>query len=163
MHTRLSLVLVTGVVFGLAAPLIAADPVKTTKPDQAALEQAFVEKLTGAALVGSFSTDGKDGKAGDKYQIASAKKLQGDTWQIVYKAKIGEQSVDLPIAIKVLWAGDTPVMTLDDFTIPGIGTFTARVLFHGDRYVGTWQHGDHGGAMWGRVEKTDAKPAAEKK
>ncbi len=150
-------------VFALTSPLIAADPVKATKPDQAALEQAFAEKLTGASLVGSFSTDGKDGKAGDKYQIASAKKLQGDTWQIVYKAKIGEQSVDLPIAIKVLWAGDTPVMTLDDFTIPGIGTFSARVLFHGDRYVGTWQHGDVGGAMWGRVEKIEAKPATEKK
>ena len=157
------LVLSLAFVLTLTSPIIAADPVKTTKPDQAALEQAFAEKLTGVALVGSFSTDGKDGKAGDKYQIASAKKLQGETWQIVYKAKIGEQTVDLPIAIKVLWAGDTPVMTLDDFTIPGIGTFTARVLFHGDRYVGTWQHGDHGGAMWGRVEKTDAKPAAEKK
>ena len=69
----------------------------------------------------------------------------------------------VPIAIKVLWAGDTPVMTLDDFTIPGIGTFSARVLFHGDRYVGTWQHGDVGGAMWGRVQKIEAKPAAEKK
>lgn len=151
-------------VFGLISPLIAADPAKAAKPDQAALEQAFSEKLTGASLVGSFSTDGKDGKAGDRYQIGSAKKLSGDSWLITYKAKIGEQTVDLPIAIKVLWAGDTPVMTLDDFTIPGIGTFTARVLFHGDRYVGTWQHGDHGGAMWGRVEKkTDAKAEPEKK
>ncbi len=158
------LILSLALVFGLVSPLIAADPAKTTKPDQAALEQAFAEKLTGASLVGSFSTDGKDGKAGDRYQIASAKKLSGDSWLITYQAKIGEQSVDLPIAIKVLWAGDTPVMTLDDFTIPGIGTFTARVLFHGDRYVGTWQHGDHGGAMWGRVEKkSDAKPEPEKK
>ena len=148
-------------VLGLVSPLVAADP---PKPDQAALEQAFADKLTGATLVGSFSTDGKDGKAGDRYQIAGAKKLQGDTWQITYKAKIGEQVVDLPIAIKVLWAGDTPVMTLDDFTIPGVGTFTARVLFHGDRYVGTWQHGDHGGAMWGRVEKkAESKADAEKK
>ena len=120
--------------------------------------------LTGASLVGSFSTDGKEGRAGDKYQISSAKKLEGDTWQVVYKAKIGEQVVDLPIAIKVLWAGDTPVMTLDDFTIPGVGTFSARVLFHGDRYVGTWQHGDVGGAMWGRVEKTaNIKSDTEKK
>ncbi len=151
-------------IIGLVSPLVAADSVKAAKPDQAALEQAFAEKLTGASLVGSFSTDGKDGKAGDKYQIASVKKLQGDTWLITYKAKIGEQMVDLPIAIKVLWAGDTPVMTLDDFTIPGIGTFSARVLFHGDRYVGTWQHGDVGGAMWGRVEKkAEAKPEAEKK
>lgn len=149
---------------GMVSPLLAADPPKAAKPDQAALEQAFADKLTGASLVGSFSTDGKDGKAGDKYQIASAKKLQGDTWLITYKAKIGEQMVDLPIAIKVLWAGDTPVMTLDDFTIPGVGTFSARVLFHGDRYVGTWQHGKVGGAMWGKVEQSAApKSDTEKK
>lgn len=147
-------------VIGLVSPLAAADPPRATKPDQAALELAFAEKLTGATLVGSFSTDGKEGKSADRYQIASAKKLQGDVWQITYKAKIGEQVVDLPIAIKVLWAGDTPVMTLDELTIPGVGTFTARVLFHGNRYVGTWQHGDHGGSMWGLVEK---KSEPEKK
>lgn len=158
------LILSLALVFGLVSSLVAADPPKAAKLDQAALEHAFADKLTGAALVGSFSTDGKDGKAGDRYQIASAKKLNGDNWLVTYKAKIGEQVIDLPVPIKVLWAGDTPVMTLDELTIPGLGTFTARVLFHGDRYVGTWQHGDHGGAMWGRVEKkTDTKPEPEKK
>ena len=71
--------------------------------------------------------------------------------------KVGENEIDVPIPIKVYWADDTPVMSLTDLTIPGVGTFTARVMFHGDRYAGTWQHGEVGGHMWGLVEKPDAK------
>ena len=89
--------------------------------------------------------------------IALAKKLNGDDWVITSKMKIGENEVDIPIVIKVYWADDTPVMSLTDLTIPGLGTFTSRVMFHGDRYVGTWQHGDKGGHMWGTVEKPAGK------
>ena len=35
---------------------------------------------------------------------------------------------------------DTPIILMTDATIPGMGTFTARVFFHGDLYAGTWEH-----------------------
>jgi hypothetical protein len=54
-------------------------------------------------------------------------------------------------------------MSLTDLTIPGVGTFTSRVMFYGDRYAGTWQHGDHGGLFWGTIEKKPAVAAPEKK
>ena len=122
-------------------------------------EKAFASKLTGAVLAGSFSLDGKDAGAHkpDRYQIVSAKKVNGDDWVVTAKMKIGEKELDIPIAIKVFWADDAPVMSLTDLTIPGMGTFTARVMFHGDRYAGTWQHGEAGGHMWGVVEKSAAK------
>ena len=42
-------------------------------------------------------------------------------------------------------------------------TFDSRVLFHGNRYVGTWQHGEVGGHMWGMIEKkAEEKADAEK-
>ena len=51
--------------------------------------------------------------------------------------------------------------------VPTLGTFTARVLFYGDRYVGTWQHGKVGGHMFGKIEpakkKDKAKPKAAEK
>jgi len=122
-------------------------------------EKAFASKLTGAVLAGSFSLDGKDAGAHkpDRYQIVSAKKVSGDDWVVTAKMKIGEKELDIPIAIKVYWADDAPVMSLTDLTIPGMGTFTARVMFHGDRYAGTWQHGEVGGHMWGVIEKSPAK------
>ena len=152
----------TRILFGLMAvgamamALFAAEPAK--KADRETLEKEFAAKLSGSKLAGGFSIDGKDlsGSKPDKYQIVSAKKLQGDDWVITAKMKVGQQEVDVPIPLKVYWADDTPVMSLTDLTIPGVGTFTARVMFHGKRYAGTWQHGDVGGEMWGVVETTEA-------
>jgi hypothetical protein len=56
----------------------------------------------------------------------------------------------------VKWAGDTPVITLTDMTIPGLGTYTARVMVYRDHYAGYWSAGDHGGQMWGRIERDAA-------
>lgn len=142
---------------GLTAPMFAADPppkaAKAPKQTQEELEQAFAEKLSGSTMVGTFTIDGKEGTKPDRYRIVSAKKVKNNDWTFTAKMKVGENEVDLPIPIKVFWADDTPVMSLTDLTIPGVGTFTSRVMFYGDRYAGTWQHGDHGGTFSGLIEK----------
>ena len=143
-----------------AFPVLAQESVPPA--DRAALETKLAETLTGAALVGTFSVDGRDGAKPERYEIASAKKLEGDQWVITARIKYGTNDVSVPILVKMLWAGDTPVLTLDDLTIPGLGTFTSRVMFHGERYAGTWQHGDHGGLLWGRIQKGGAAKPAEK-
>ena len=154
---RRLLLIVALLLCAVSVSALAADSDK--KGDREAREKAFASKLTGATLAGFFSLDGKDSVPNkpDRYQIVSAKKLNGDDWVITSKMKIGDNEVDIPIVIKVYWADDTPVMSLTDLTIPGMGTFTSRVMFHGDRYVGTWQHGEMGGHMWGVVEKPAAK------
>jgi hypothetical protein len=53
------------------------------------------------------------------------------------------------------FAGDTPMISMTDHTIPALGTFSVRVFFYGDRYSGTWQHGTFGGHMFGNIEKTN--------
>ena len=46
------------------------------------------------------------------------------------------------------------MVMLTDYSVPALGTFTARVLFYDDRYAGTWQHGQEvGGHLFGRIEK----------
>jgi hypothetical protein len=64
---------------------------------------------------------------------------------------------NIPIAmpLPVEWAGDTPVLTMTDQTVEGLGTFTVRVLIFGELYSGTWQHGSFGGHMWGRIERAE--------
>jgi hypothetical protein len=128
--------------------------------DAAALEKEFSEKLTGAALVGTFSVDGRDGAKAERYEIASAKKLEGNNWIVAARIKYGDKDVTVPIVVQVFWADDTPMITLTNLTIPGMGTFTSRVMFYGHRYAGTWQHDKVGGHMWGVVEKksTEEKP-----
>ena len=68
-------------------------------------------------------------------------------------------SVDatLPVTVPIIWAGDTPMVSITDVSIPGLGDgFTARVFFYVDRYAGSWQHGEAGGLMYGTIEPMDA-------
>jgi hypothetical protein len=64
----------------------------------------------------------------------------------------------IPIVVPMRWVGDTPMIEMTDTSLPGIGTFTVRLLFYGDRYAGTWQHGEVGGHMTGRIEKQTSAP-----
>jgi hypothetical protein len=136
-----------------------AEKAKSAHPDRAALEKSFAETLTGATLVGNFSvvghpSNGKD--RADRYEIEKAEKIEGHRWLITARMKYGKTDTKLPFPLEVFWAGETPVITVNNVTVPGMGTFDARVVVHGDRYAGTWQHGKFGGHMWGMIERTPA-------
>ena len=75
----------------------------------------------------------------------------------------GKTDIKVPIPLTILWAGDTPMISMTDFSIPGMGTFTTRIFFYGDRYAGTWQHGKAGGHMFGKIEPPKKKEESEKK
>lgn len=130
------------------------------------LDQQFEELLSNSQLVGYFTESGKEGDAplqADKYTIASVKKQKGDYWLFEARIQYNNQDTTMRLPLEVKWAGDTPVITLTKVFVPGMGTFSARVLFYGNEYAGTWSAGDHGGHMFGRVERLDAdagEPAA---
>lgn len=124
-------------------------------PADKALHDKFQRLLTGAKLVGMFTIDGRpmDKLTAETYEIQKVEKLpDGDDWAITARIKYGDKDVSFPVPVEVKWAGTTPVITLDKTTIPGLGTFSARVLFHGERYAGTWQHDDKGGHLFGKIE-----------
>lgn len=173
--TRFSSWRVFGVVcFVLAGSLARAEDTKKdakedapraeAKLDQDALEKQFSERMSSTVLVGKFTVDGQPDKAEEeRYEIESVTKLKGDYWTFLARVKYGTNDIKLPITVKVLWAGDTPMVSLTDLTIPGLGTFTSRVLFYEDRYAGTWQHGKVGGNLFGRIEKQKAEKPESKK
>ena len=150
----------------LAQPLVAQ--ATTTEPaaaptavDDGSAEQTtelharFKKLLTGAKLRGQFTIDGKsmDNLPAEAYDIEKVAKLpDGDWWALTTRIKYGDHDLTVPIAVEVKWAGSTPVITLDDLTIPGLGTFSARVLLHKDKYAGTWQHDAVGGHLFGKIE-----------
>ncbi len=128
-------------------------------------EQTFATLLTGADLVGSFTVDGQTGTPKqDRYSITKATKLKGNQWAIFARIKYNEVDITVPVGVNVDWAGQTPVLSVTDLKIPGLGSeFGSCILFEGDRYAGTWHHGKVGGHMWGRVERTPAEKPAEAK
>jgi hypothetical protein len=122
-----------------------------------AVEREFIERMNGAALVGRFTVLGREDRAAaDRYDIYSVDKVGEDLWR--FNAKIGETGLTVPVVVRMRFVDDTPMIVMSDSTIPGMGTFTARVLFHGDEYAGTWSHvGSAGGHMFGRIERGAAK------
>lgn len=154
--------LLVGFVFCRPAYLgtgVAQDPAPSVKPPI----DDFAKYLSGTVLTGVFTVDGKplDKLTEERYEIKSAKKVEGyeSLWEIVTRIKYGDKDISLPVEINVEWAGKTPVMVMDSVALPGLGTFSARVVFHDKKYAGTWKHDDVGGHLFGRVDRAPEKPA----
>jgi hypothetical protein len=133
--------------------------------DAAKRFEGFEKAMSGVVLDGQFTILGRDQDAlpRETYEIARVQKLpQGDYWQFQARIKYADKDVTLPLPLEVKWAGKTPVITLDDLAIPGLGTFSARVVIDGDKYAGTWTHGQAGGHLFGtiRPKQSTAKPNA---
>lgn len=132
-------------------------------PDKQSLYKQLEATLNGATFSGSFTVLGKDREdlAKEEYTILSATKVEmGEMWLIKAHIQYGKKDLVVPMPLEILWAGKTPVITLDKLTLPGLGTFSARVVLHDGKYAGTWQHDAVGGHLFGTIKK--AKPADEK-
>lgn len=131
----------------------AAKPV----PSQEELETKFKETLNNVTFVGRWSSirNGELGSARDeKYSIESVSKVGGEVWMIRARIQYGERDFVAPLPVKVKWAGDTPVITVDDLAMPGgTNAYSARVLVYDNAYAGRWSGGGRGGLLNGVIKK----------
>jgi hypothetical protein len=108
----------------------------------------------------------KDGKLTpekeEKYTINGVNKLFSDRWLIRARIQYGDHDVTAPIPVKVKWAGDTAVITVDDFGLPGGASYSARVLVYKNTYAGTWSAGDHGGLLNGVITSEAEAPQSRR-
>ena len=129
-----------------------------TAKDESTRETRLAEYLNGCEFVGRFTLDGRDEGTlkEEEYTISRCEKLPADDmYRMTARIRYGDVNSEVPLDVKILWSGETPVITLDSFWIPGMGTFSSRVLIHRDRYSGTWQHDDKGGHLFGRIVSID--------
>jgi hypothetical protein len=154
----------------LACCFVAATPrawaEEPASPDKKELYKQLEETLTNAKFSGRFTVLGKE--QGDlpkeEYTILSATKVEtGEMWLLKARIKYGDKNTVIPIPLEILWAGKTPVITLDKLTLPGLGTFSARVVIHDGKYAGTWQHDAVGGHLFGTIEKVEEKQEDDSK
>ncbi|HEV7278952.1 MAG TPA: hypothetical protein VGN57_01965 [Pirellulaceae bacterium] len=147
----------------LALILAAPAPVAAQEKSEEERFQAFSKMMTNVKLVGSFTVVGQAAppKQDGAYVIKSVRKLpEGDYW--VFDALVEHEDKEMPlqIPIEVKWSGDTPVITLENLTIPALGTFSARIVLYRDAYAGMWVHGPVKGHMYGVIEKAAAEAQA---
>ena len=109
--------------------------------------------MKGVTLVGRSSSLNSDRISGEeKYVIDGLSKLAGDTWLLRTRLQCcGNNEIPVPMPVTIKWAGDTPVITLTDLSIPGMGTYTARVVLYRDQYAGTWSGKKGGGQVFGKI------------
>jgi hypothetical protein len=135
-----------------------ADEKPAADSGRAELEKQFEETLRSAVLKGRWCmiANGQLGEERDEqYTIQQVKKLGGDLWLFLARIKYGQRDLVIPLTLPVKWAGDTPVITLTKMTLPGLGTYSARVVIHEKTYAGTWSADDHGGLLHGVIEKAE--------
>lgn len=120
-------------------------------------EKQFSEKMSDTTLTGRFTFDDKMDQIPkpERYEIKSVTKAVGNLWTFMVRIKYGKVDATLPVTVPIVWADGTPMVSLKDAMIPGMGGgFSAHVIFEGDRYAGTWQHNSKGGHMFGSIKKT---------
>ena len=119
---------------------------------QEELDARFKEMMQDATLVGRSTRLNDDKVIGEeRYVIESVTRLTGETWLFKSRLQYGSRDIPIPMPVTIKWAGDTPVITLTDFAVPGMGTYTARVLFYRDQYAGTWSGKNGGGQIFGKI------------
>jgi len=86
------------------------------------LDRKFEEMMKGVTLVGRSTRLSDDKVVGEeKYVIEGISKMAGDTWLFRARLQYGGRDIPVPLPVTIKWAGDTPVITLTDLSIPGIG------------------------------------------
>ena len=123
------------------------------------LEKQFQETLTNASLTGFFTVGDSAEARPDKYTIENLTKIDAETWKFDARIQYGGRDYRASVNVPVKWAGETPVLTLSQYAIPGQGVFSARILIHNGMYAGTWGNPTTGGKMFGMVVKNDTAAA----
>jgi len=139
--------------FVLAAAAFAQEPQMT------AAEKQFQESMVNVTLAGYFTSGDNAELKEDKYTIERVTKVKDDLWKFEARIQYNKKDVPIAMALPVKFAGDTPVISLTNFAVPGFGSFTARVLIYGDAYAGTWGDASHGGKLFGKIVRN--APAAK--
>jgi hypothetical protein len=128
-------------------------------PELTSTERQFQESLTGVALDGYSLIDDSRDLHEDHYVIDRVSKVAESTWKFDVKIKVDDRDAKVTIPIPVMFAGDTPVISLTNFVVPGFGKFTARIVLFNGGYAGTWTNGKTSGKLFGKINKNPASPA----
>ena len=163
-RNRVSHVLAMAILL-VGLPLAAEDKASDKKDDVEARDAKFEKMLSGVKLIGSFTITGKEDTPlnEEEYTIRKVEKLEDGYWRFWARIKYGNKDYEIPLPLQVVWADDTPMITLTDLTILTQGPFSARVIFHADKYAGTWSHGKVGGHLFGKIVKIEeeAEPGTD--
>ena len=145
----------------LFLPLLAWAQDAPPPPELNAAEKQFQESLNNVTLIGFYTQGESADLHEDRYVIERVSKVKEDTWKVEARIQYNKKDFKVAMPLPVKFAGDTPVISLTNFAVPGFGSFTARVVMYNGAYAGTWGSAGangHGGKLFGKIVKNDAAP-----
>lgn len=119
-------------------------------------EKQFQAQMTNVVMAGYYTQGDKAELREDRYVIERISKLKDDVWKFEARVQYNKKDMKIAINVPVKFAGETPVITLTNYAVPGFGTFSARVVFYDGGYAGMWGGEKHGGKMFGKITKVEA-------
>ena len=140
--------------FFLVAAGFAQAPAATELPLTPA-EKQFQEDMLNVTLKGFYTQGDSAQLHEDSYVIDRVTKVKDDMWKFEARIQYNKKDMKVAMSFPVKFAGDTPVISLTNFTVPGFGAFNARVVIYDGSYAGTWSSAKpgskHGGTMFGKI------------
>ena len=112
----------------LSLSIAQADETATPDIELTDREKRFAAMLSNVTLVGSYTQqNNNDRPEKERYTIYGVRKIPGrdSLWRFDVRMEFGTVNLRLPLALPVQWVGRTPVIVLDDYGIPGLGSFSA--------------------------------------
>jgi hypothetical protein len=141
---------------------LAATAQDSPPPVLTPLEKDFQEAMTNVTLTGFFTVGDSGDPHDDRYTIEGLSKGEGGIWNIQARIQYNKKDYKATVKVPIQWAGDTPVMMLQNYLIAGQGVFSARILIHNGMYAGTWGNQKQGGKMFGKiVRNNETAPAPQ--
>jgi len=120
-------------------------------------EKEFQQLMDHVVLVGHFTVGDSSELHDDRYVIDGVTKVKDGVWRFSARVQYANKDVPVAINVPVIWAGDTPVLSLPRQAIEGLGMYEARLVIYKGGYAGTWGGGAGGGKMFGNIIKNEAK------
>ena len=124
-------------------------------------EKQFQAQMTNVVMAGYYTQGDKAELREDRYVIERISKLKDDVWKFEARVQYNKKDMKIAINVPVKFAGETPVITLTNYAVPGFGTFSARVVFYDGGYAGMWGGEKSGGKMFGKITKVEAVAEAK--
>src|SRR5258708_7487541 len=115
--------------------IIAGALAQDSQPALTPAERDFEQSLSGVTLDGHFTKLNGGGLTDDKYGIEKVTRLKEGLWRFDTRIQYGGHDVKMPLELEVKWAGDTPVITLTDKAVAGMGSFTVRLAIYRGQYA----------------------------
>ncbi len=141
-----------------SALIFAAAAFAQDAPELTPVEKAFQASMTNVVMQGYFTLGDSNELHDDRYVIERVSKVKEGMWKFEARVQYNKKDVKVSLNVPLIFAGDTPVISLTRAGVPGFGNaiFDTRLVIYKGAYAGTWGAGDHGGKMWGNIVKADA-------